>query len=709
MILTKFRMICLAVVLLGACPSFVFSEDFTRLRYNNPELVVDLGVGLYAWPLPMDYDGDGNVDLVVSSPDAIKKTLTFFRNPGGSSKLPVFEAGVHLGTTVPNLQISYVAGKPRILGPNVEYKNFLTQRLANPAPLSLRKNLHENPVRANQWKYVDFEGDGVLDLALGVEDWTDYGWDDAFNETGQWTRGPLHGFVYLLKNTGTNEAPVYARPEKLAAEDGVIDVYGMPSPNFADFDGDGDLDLLCGEFVDRLKYYENIGTRSKPRYAAGRFLPLGDGLLKIDCCMFVPVAIDWDEDGDLDLVIGQEDGRVLFCENRGTLQDGLPLFNEPRFFQQQADEVKLGILCTPTACDWDGDGDEDILAGDGSGRVGWFENLGGTPPRWQQVRYLQADNEEIRIQAGENGSIQGPCEAKWGYSVPCVADWDKDGLPDLMLNSIWGKIVWYRNIGTRAAPRLAAAESVKIAWQGEARYPAWNWWRPADNEFVSQWRSSVQALDLNHDGYLDLVALDDEGFLAAYLRIPSEKELTFEPGQRIFFMKDQQTSAFDQSHRTVFADANGDGLNDLTTRDADGTLPYSHFVHVAGRRLSAFKSQASNRPTTHSPGDSQSSPLRFSVGWAGQSGRRQFCFTDWDGDGQLDLLVNSLNVNFLKNVADEPGQFLFEDKGPIGDLKMAGHTTCPTVVHWHKGGLPDLLVGAEDGYFYYLKNPSQAE
>ena len=44
-------------------------------------------------------------------------------------------------------------------------------------------------------------------------------------------------------------------------------------------------------------------------------------------------------------------------------------------------------------------------------------------------------------------------------------------------------------------------------------------------------------------------------------------------------------------------------------------------------------------------------------------------------------------------------------RGPLDATVLAGHTTSPTVVDWDRDGVPDLLVGAEDGYFYYKKNP----
>ena len=53
----------------GAQPPASSGGDLERLRYNHPGLVVDLGVGLWASPLPMDYDAGGDLDLVVVCPD----------------------------------------------------------------------------------------------------------------------------------------------------------------------------------------------------------------------------------------------------------------------------------------------------------------------------------------------------------------------------------------------------------------------------------------------------------------------------------------------------------------------------------------------------------------------------------------------------------------------------------------------------------------
>ena len=64
----------------------------------------------------------------------------------------------------------------------------------------------------------------------------------------------------------------------------------------------------------------------------------------MDLQMIVPVAFDWDKDGDLDLVCGDEDGRVAFIEHTGEVKDGLPQYRKPVYFQQKAKDVKFGAL-----------------------------------------------------------------------------------------------------------------------------------------------------------------------------------------------------------------------------------------------------------------------------------------------------------------------------------------------------------------------------
>lgn len=621
----------------GVCAQDEPLSALQRVMYRNPGLVVDLGVGLWGVPFPMDYDGDGDNDLLVSTADKPSNGIYFFENPGGGGKYPVFKPGVRLDKGMHNTTISYSGDSWELMTPGESYPDFKKSFFQNPQSLPYKQDFFAG--RTNQWKRCDYDGDGVLDLIAGASDWREYGWDNAFNASGEWQNGPLHGYVYFIKNIGSNASPAYAAAVQVEAGGKPIDVFGCPSPNFADWDGDGDLDLICGEFLDKMTYFENTGSRTAPHYRAGVPLKHAGEILRMELEMLQVVAFDWDKDGDQDLVVGQEDGRVALLDNTGLVVEGLPDFLPPRIFQQEADGLKAGALSAPYSVDWDGDGDEDLLTGDTAGYVNFIENLdGGNPPRWAKPAHLEAGGEVIRIQAGKNGSIQGPAEAKWGYTIFSAADWDMDGLPDLVLNSIWGAVLWYRNCGTRTAPRLEQAQPVEVEWQGETPKPAWVWWKPQGKQLVTQWRTSPFVIDWNNDGLNDLVMLDPEGYLAFFERKRVENALVLLPGERIF-------------------------------RDGSGA------------------------------------PLRLNEKIAGKSGRRKFCIVDWDRDGKRDILIDSKNIDFLKNVGEGPNPATFKNMGNVDSRLLAGHDTCPTAVDWDRNGVPDLLIGAEDGFFYYLKNP----
>lgn len=626
-------------------------EEFMMLNYNNPDLQVDLGVGLWAWPLPMDYDQDGDMDMLVSCPDTPFNGLYFFENDGDSFEgITSFKPPLKIGPSVKNIQLSYVSGEPRVMAPGIEYQNFRDAKLNDVDSIfdaEILESQHQK-IRFSQWKYVDYENDGDLDIIVGIDEWGEYGWDNAYDEKGNWTNGPLHGYVYLLENVDGK----YENKGKLQAANKPLDVYGAPSPNMYDFDGDGDLDIICGEFLDKLTWFENTGTRKKPVFAEGRVLKNTEGTIKMDLEMIIPVGVDWDMDGDMDLVIGDEDGRVALVKNTGNVSDNMPVFESPLYFKQQAEHVKFGALVTPYSVDWDNDGDEDLVCGNSAGYIGFIENLdGGSPPQWDKPKLLEAEGETIRIMAGENGSIQGPAEAKWGYTTLSVNDWDGDGLQDIIVNSIWGKVEWYKNVGSKNSPSLTKVQPIKVQWEQTSPKPEWNWWNPESDHLSTQWRTTPVTTDWNEDGLMDLLMLDHEGYLVLFERFEEGNELLLAPGKRIFY--GVNGSGFDAKH----------GIKDST----------------AGM-------------------------LRLNVNLYGSSGRRKFAVADWDGDGDKDLLLNSLNVSFMENLGVEDGMVNFRNAGTLSEKKLAGHTTSPTIVDWNNDGSPELLVGAEDGHMYYLSN-----
>lgn len=179
--------------------------DSLALHYGEDVREDWLGVGLWGIPLPYDWNSDGVKDLLVSCPDTPYKGLYLFINKGTSSR-PFFSKAVrlsHVGRN--NIRLSEAAGIPHVLSAGKEYPDFFAAPYASGLKINyegekLGKDYRKS--RSNMWNYADWNGDGDMDIVVGIDTWDDYGWDNAYDADGVWQNGPLHGYVYLLENRG---------------------------------------------------------------------------------------------------------------------------------------------------------------------------------------------------------------------------------------------------------------------------------------------------------------------------------------------------------------------------------------------------------------------------------------------------------------------------------------------------------------------------
>src|SRR5262249_46548104 len=147
-------------------------------------------------------------------------------------------------------------------------------------------------------------------------------------------------------------------------------------PSFADLDGDGDLDAVVGDQNGNLHYLQNTGTATAPTFteitgAANPFNGVDVGFLS------KPTFADLDGDGALDAVVGERYGTLHFVENT------TPHKTAPDFVQQTGaanpfSGVDVGgrYTSTPTFADLDGDGDLDAIVGNDDGILRYFQNTG---------------------------------------------------------------------------------------------------------------------------------------------------------------------------------------------------------------------------------------------------------------------------------------------------------------------------------------------
>lgn len=655
-------------------------DDFRPMPYNNPKARPFLKGGLCCWPMPIDMNGDGRLDIVLQSWCVTPFAGTFVaENASGNGGETLFRP---LRKIAPygygGLSCVRVGGQSLVTSAGGFSRDFAQTAFKGLRPWKdLPWNVHWDNIGRNVWRLADLDCDGRLDLIVGVSDTREYGWGNFYEPRGNYKNARPHGYLWWIRNEGEGGGlpgdggtEKWGEPKLIRTENHFpAEALGHVFPMARDWDGDGDVDILCSDASGTISYFENVGTKTEPVFTGETFPREANGK-RLDTYLNQTAAatVDFDGDGVMDFILAEEDGRVAFVRGTGHIDERrAPVFEQPVYLHQEPEYLNFSSLPTPCAVDWDGDGDLDLIAGEAGGSIAFIENLSGSgvdEPSWAEPRLLSCEpliespfgaerhfpfdfkvfqNDPIRIQAGPNGSMLGPVEAKYGYTTLTVSDWDGDGLPDVMASSIWGKPLIFRNIGTRTRPRLAAPTGVEVAWKGAQPSVPWGWFHPDrernPKELISQWRTTPCMVDLDNDGLMDLVMMDNEGFFA-------------------FFRRE---------------------------RRQDGTL-----VLQAPERLVCFE---------------DGTPIKITYGNFGAGGRRKFCFCDWDGDGVLDMIVNGVNADFFKGLGrGVDGKWRFRNEGPMGLIRLAGHTTSPTPADFDGDGRPDIVLGAEDGFFYRFRN-----
>ncbi len=347
--------------------------------------------------------------------------------------------------------------------------------------------------------YVDVDFDGVRDLLAAPNQ------INSGNFKSSW----------YYSNNGTDSSPNFQRISTNFLQDEMIEVGEASYPVFFDYNSDGLLDLVIGNgdyYIDGindnsgLSLYKNVGTQQSPSFDlitrdyAGLFALNPSNINNI-----YPAFGDLDDDGDLDMFIGEFDGNLHYYENTAG-KGNIASFVIKEYYY---DSIDVGTYSKPQLVDVDRDGLLDLLIGEKSTdtlvtgdsvlNLFYYKNVG------------TKSNPVFSLRTEHFGNINfKPEDFKNAHSAPFLTVLESTGESTLLIGMQSGYIARYTNIDGNLTGTFTLKDSLFMGIKPGLR-------------------PTISGGDLNLDGTIDMVVGNMGG--GAYIYKNIGDSLIFPPPQ----------------------------------------------------------------------------------------------------------------------------------------------------------------------------------
>lgn len=421
--------------------SFQKAHQEERLQVTISVGDVNLHVPNSDVPGIVDMDGDGDLDILTWGGSVAYVELMenkancgldferkescwghFLEDAFGNQVIldtctPFKNKTMHAGGTLLPIDLNG-SGVLDVLVSDVSYKNIIALYNTGTADSAFISSQDTNfpashPVNVDLFPacfYEDIDGDGVRDLIASP------------NQTG-FTGSENYTSMTVYKNTGSNKNPIFQYVEDDFLQKDQIELGEGCVPRFCDLSGDGLLDMVLANSSYYIQgsipsgsfsYYENTGTTSIPEFTLidSNFADIGSFGLG---AMTIPAFGDLDNDGDLDMIVGDQNGLLHYFSNTGGI-------SSPSFTLTTAGlgGIDVGNAAAPFLFDMDSSGTLDLVIGNELGKVQYYKNSSNTSPNFT-------------LENNFFGGINVNTRFFDGFSVPYV--FENNGFVNMMVGS----------------------------------------------------------------------------------------------------------------------------------------------------------------------------------------------------------------------------------------------------------------------------------